>query len=76
MELYFDMRDLEQQLGRNFYRCHRRYIVNIGHITEYEKDSISLTNGEIICLSRRKYKEFVKVYMDYLRKRGGLLESF
>lgn len=76
LELYFDMRDLEQQLGRNFYRCHRGYIVNMGHITEYGKDSISLTNGETICLSRRKYKEFVKVYMDYLRKGGLLLESF
>ena len=76
LELYSDMRDLEQQLGRNFYRCHRGYIVNMGHIAEYEKDRISLTNGETIGLSRRKYKEFVKVYMDYLRKGGALLESF
>lgn len=76
LETYSDMRDLEQQLGRNFYRCHRGYIVNMGHIAEYGKDSISLTNGETICLSRRKYKEFVKVYMDYLRKGGVLLESF
>ena len=41
LELYSDMRDLEQQLGRNFYRCHRGYIVNMGHIAEYEKDRIS-----------------------------------
>ena len=76
LELYSDMRDLEQQLGRNFYRCHRGYIVNLGHIAEYGRDRIALTNGETICLSRRKYKEFVKVYMDYLRKGGALLESF
>ncbi len=76
LELYSDMRDLEQQLGRNFYRCHRGYIVNMGHIAEYEKDRISLTNGETIGLSRRKYKEFVKVYMDYLKKGGALLGSF
>lgn len=76
LELYSDMRDLEQQLGRNFYRCHRGYIVNMGHIAEYEKDRIALTNGETIGLSRRKYKEFVKVYMDYLKKGGALLESF
>lgn len=76
LELYSDMRDLEQQLGRNFYRCHRGYIVNMGHIAEYEKDRISLTNGETIVLSRRKYKEFVKVYMDYLKKGGALLGSF
>ena len=48
----------------------------MGHIAEYEKDRISLTNGETIGLSRRKYKEFVKVYMDYLKKGGALLGSF
>lgn len=61
LEVYFDMEDLEQQLGKNFYRCHRGYIVNMGY---YGKDSISLTNGETIYLSRRKYKEFVKAYME------------
>lgn len=75
LELYFDMRELEQRLGKGFYRCHRGYIVNMGYIAEYGKDSISLTNGETIYLSRRKYKEFVKTYMDYLRKGGILLES-
>ncbi len=43
-------------LGENFYRCHRGYIVNLGYITEYGKDGISLANGETIYLSRRKYK--------------------
>lgn len=76
LKIYSDMKNLEQQLGKNFYRCHRGYIVNLGYVTEYEKDSISLTNGENIYLSRRKYKEFVKIYMDYLRKGGILLESF
>ena len=50
LELYSDVRDLEQQLGGNFYRCYRGYIVNMGHIAGYGKDSISLTNGETICL--------------------------
>ncbi len=75
LELYFDMGNLETRLGKNFYRCHRGYIVNMGYITEYGKDRISLTNGETIYLSRRKYKEFVRTYMDYLRNGGMLLES-
>lgn len=48
----------------------------MGYIVEYQKDSISLTNGESIYLSRRNYKEFVKIYMDYLKNGGLLLESF
>lgn len=76
LELYFDMEKLEKRLGKNFYRCHRGYIVNMGYVAEYGKDSISLTNGETVYLSRRKYKEFVKAYMDYLRNGGALLEPF
>lgn len=75
LELYCDMGQLEKRLGGNFYRCHRGYIVNMGYIAEYGKDSISLTNGETIYLSRRKYKEFVETYMDYLRNGGMVLES-
>ncbi len=75
LNVYFDMGELERRLGNGFYRCHRGYLVNMGYITGYERDSISLTNGETIYLSRRKYKEFVKTYMDYLRNGGMLLES-
>ena len=75
LKIYFDMGELEKRLGEGFYRCHRGYIVNMGYITEYGKDTISLTNRETIYLSRRKYKEFVKTYMDYLRNGGILLES-
>lgn len=72
LEAYFDMGRLEKELGRCFFRCHRGYIVNMGYIAEYGKDSISLTSGETVYLSRRKYGEFVKAYMDYL-KHGGTL---
>ena len=75
LKIYYDMGELEKRLGKGFYRCHRGYIVNMGYVTEYGKDSISLTNGESVYLSRRKYKEFVKTYMDYLRSGGILLES-
>lgn len=74
-KLYFDMGELEKQLGNHFYRCHRGYIVNMEYIAEYGRDTISLANGESIYLSRRKYKEFVKTYMDYLRNGGVLLGS-
>lgn len=75
VKIYYDLGKLEQQLGKNFYRCHRGYIVNLGYITEYGKDSITLTNGEVVYLSRRKYREFVKTYMDYLRNGGTLFDT-
>lgn len=71
IEIYASMTELESQLGQNFYRCHRGYLVNMAHITEYGSDSISLSNGESIYLAKERYNGFVKEYMRYLRKGGG-----
>ena len=71
IEIYAAMAELESQLGQNFYRCHRGYLVNMAHITEYGSDSISLSNGESIYLAKERYNGFVKEYMRYLRKGGG-----
>lgn len=71
IEIYAAMIELEKQLGGEFYRCHRGYLVNMAYITEYSNDSIRLSDGESIYLAKEKYNEFVKEYMRYLRKVGG-----
>lgn len=70
--MYAAMKELEQQLGESFYRCHRGYLVNMAYITEYHTDSICLSNGETVYLSREKYHGFVKAYMHYLRNGGTI----
>lgn len=70
IEIYAAMEKLMGELGEDFYRCHRAYIVNMAHITEYDSDSITLTNGDKIYLAKKKYGEFVKVYMWYLQNGG------
>jgi len=69
-EIYGTMNDLEKQLGKNFYRCHRGYLVNLAHVSEYTSDSIRLTDSTVIYLSREKHNEFVKTYMMYLHGGG------
>ena len=64
------MNGLEKELGAQFYRCHRGYLVNLARITGYTGDTITLCNGENIYLAREKYNEFVKRYMRYLRDGG------
>lgn len=54
----------------NFYRCHRGYLVNLAHVLEYTTDSITLTDGMKIFLSREKYNAFVRAYMRYLQNGG------
>ena len=70
IEIYATMDELEGQLGEDFYRCHRAYIVNMAQITEYDNESITLTNGDKVYLAKKKYGEFVKAYMWFLQNGG------
>ncbi len=70
IEIYASMDELEGQLGEDFYRCHRAYIVNMAHITEYDNESITLTNGDKVYLTKKKYGGFVKAYMWFLQNGG------
>ena len=70
IEIYATMEEMEGQLGEDFYRCHRAYIVNMAHITEYDNDSITITNGDKVYLTKKKYGDFVKAYMCYLQNGG------
>ena len=70
IETYAGMEELEVQLGDGFYRCHRGYLVNMAHIVKYGIDSIFLSNGEKVYLTRKKHNEFVKAYMWYLQNGG------
>ena len=70
IETYATMDELERQLGGGFYRCHRGYLVNMAHIVRYDNDSIFLSNGGKVYLTRKKHNEFVKAYMWYLQNGG------
>ena len=71
IEAYGALGELETQLGGTFYRCHRGYLVNMAHITEYKRDCITLTGGETVYLTKKKYGEFVNAYMWYLQNGGA-----
>ena len=71
-ESYGKISELEITLGENFYRCHRCYIVNFAKISAYNSESITLTSGEKILLSAKKYSDFVKNFLNYA-KNGGLI---
>lgn len=71
IEIYATMEEIACKLGRNFYRCHRGYLVNMAYITGYGSDSISLSGGETVYLTKKKHGEFVKAYMWYLQNGGA-----
>jgi DNA-binding LytR/AlgR family response regulator len=67
MELLTKTMDrLEQILPARFFRVHRSYIAAIPHIQSYTRvqggtSQVLLDNGEILPLSRRRYKDLTRV---------------
>lgn len=58
--------------GREFYRCHAAYIVNMNYITEIKGLEIILKNRESIYISKNNKKNFTKAFAQYI---GQILEA-
>lgn len=67
IEIYSTMNELKRRLGNGFYQCHRGYIVNMAHVKEYTYDSIKISSGELIYMSKEKYSGFEISYNLYLK---------
>ncbi len=72
IETYGKMEEWESNLGDSFYRCHRGYLVNLEKITAYSVDTIDVVGGDSLILARKKYPDFIKAYMQYV-KDGGIV---
>lgn len=70
-DFYENLGELEKRLPPNFFRCHRGYIVNLRFVWKFDHDSITLTNHEVILLSKRKAPLFAKTFLKYMCDEGG-----
>lgn len=53
---------LERFLNKNFFECHRNYIVNINKIAEITDSDVILENGDRFPLSKRNRSKIVKAF--------------
>lgn len=67
LSYYARMKEVEEELGSYFFRCHRGYLVNLAAVKSYEAGSILLKNGENILMAKQKYNDFAEAYAGYLR---------
>lgn len=72
IEYYGQLSDLEKLAGKDFYRVHRSFLVNLRYVELYNGKFIRLTNGKEIPMARRNYQGFVSMYMEYCRKTGAI----
>lgn len=68
IEIYSTMDNLKCLLGDEFYQCHRGFIVNMAHVLEYTSDSIKISSGEMVYMSKEKYSGFENSYTLYLKR--------
>lgn len=52
-----------------FFRIHRKYLVNLSHVREFDETKLSMDHGKTLSISRRKYKDFQKALEAYIK--GG-----
>lgn len=65
---------LENHLqGKGFFRCHKSYLINLKYVNVYNRQEVILDNGERITIAKRRYEEFGKEILEYMRKHGGIL---
>ena len=65
---YAKIRDLEAELGDQFFRVHKGYLVNLAYVEGYSKTELTLTNGEKLLISKYKYQDFVKAYLRFVKR--------
>lgn len=64
---------LERELqGKGFFRCHKSYLVNLKYVDVYNRQELVLDNGERIVIARRRYEEFCREILKYMREKGGI----
>ncbi len=73
IETYAQIGQMEKRLeGKNFFRCHKGYLVNLKFVDTYDKTQIYLETKDTILLAKRRYEDFTRALMHYLKKEGGL----
>ncbi|MCM1099835.1 MAG: LytTR family transcriptional regulator DNA-binding domain-containing protein [Clostridium sp.] len=66
IEYYGKIGELERQLQGEFFRIHRGYLVNMRYVTGYGRSEVRVTNGDVLLLSKYKYRDFVEAYQQFM----------
>ena len=73
-DYYDQISSLEQNLrNKGFFRCHKSFLVNLKHVDTYNREELILDNGEKIIVAKRRYEDFCKDMLKYMKKIGGYI---
>ena len=66
---YEKLENLERQVDRRFFKCHRSYLVNLDFVYAYENGQISVLQGETIPVSRLRERDFMQALLRHMKER-------
>ena len=69
-ETYVRLDDLQQQLPTSFSRCHRSFLVNLAYAASLEDSELTLHDGTVIPVSRRRARQAQRDLLAYLSSQG------
>ena len=69
LEYYGKMTELEKQVGSDFFRSHRGYLIHFKYVVKYDSSTVYLERGTAL-MSKLKFPEFVKEYLKYNQRQG------
>ena len=68
IEYYGKLSSLEEQLGQDFFRPHRSYLVHFKYVVKYDAARIILEEGAVL-MAKPRYSDFVKQYLRYNQRK-------
>ena len=73
-DYYEQMGTLEEELlGKDFFRCHKSFLINLKYVDSYNRQEIFLDTGERIPIAKRRYEAFCQEILQYMKKSGGCI---
>ena len=66
IEYYDKISSLESELKPDFFRIHKGYLVNMKYVERYDRTEVKMKNGDSLRISKYKYQDFVKRYLEYI----------
>lgn len=71
---YEQIGELENKLrDKGFFRCHKSYLINLKYVDVYNRQEVTLDNGENIVIAKRRYDGFVQAVLKVMRENGGIV---
>ena len=66
MEIEQEVFQQMSELKPDFFRIHKGYLVNIKYVERYDRAEVKMRNGDSLLISKYKYQDFVKRYLEYI----------